>query len=705
MSPSQSHLSGPKWGYDFTVSTTQASINAGLLQYLDQGEQPKLRVCYLANDNGELGDQIAWDDLVNQTGVDPFTISTKEGDDYTNDEDIAKLTVARFMAGVELQAGLPEGLDLTKPQTVIDLGSDASNVTVNIFFKEVKVVSNNPAGGWSRGAWEVYQQGRDQVWSLAASVDLKVEDLDPKLDTPYFQNHPQQRDELKRQLINLSGTAFSLQQLLVDLTTATLLKSAHFEGVPNGTDAELVLQKCFVNKYIDNATDQGLPLVAVSAVSQVRDPSPLQITAYERLISPLKDKDGQKYRSPTPEQKAVTTMDYLCAANDNRLPGVAGFDWNWVSPEEVGDKSGVISINRTHLGAFLLEQLRPISQQCCFRGNPYCYVNVFGTGYFSWDIKRSEKTGQYEAKKTSTEIRPKLPDIINLGEPKVDNETYDARMTDQGDIVVSITYSSEQKWEDHTGPWYAGLSINPTYTCEARVSGTKVEVTQHSLVSVWAGLDMSSTPFDPVDMTITDTYDISVDRNGVLQMTNENIPTRTDCHTGPETHWYDFFTNIEELEGALTDAIQDMVGTNLTPIQFDNMQQMIFPGARVFTFKKAAFSDYQDLVSDITYTAPEQASKWKYAGTVTSPWTRPKVKAAQAVVSDLSASEPPVAPIDITYSSELLHNYIRGRIVTPQGKFEAIQTDAGLSLVFSIDANGALLVFEETSGSSATGWV
>jgi hypothetical protein len=217
-------------------------------------------------------------------------------------------------------------------------------------------------------------------------------------------------------------------------------------------------------------------------------------------------------------------------------------------------------------------------------------------------------------------------------------------------------------------------------------------------------------------MKITDTYDISVDQSGVLQMTNRNNPTRTDRHTDPDIHWYDWFTDILELNNHLKAAIQAMVVTNLIPIQFDSMKQIIFPGARVFTFKKAAFSDYQDLVSDITYIDPEQVSStaagsdlslahpWKYTGTVTSPWTRPKVKANLTIVNTLSTSQPLPAPIDINYSSELLHNYIRGSIVSPQAKFEAIQTDAGLSLVFSIDTNGALLVFEETSGSSAT-WV
>jgi len=46
-----------------------------------------------------------------------------------------------------------------------------------------------------------------------------VKDLDAELDTPYFNNHPKEKAALKLKLANLSGSAFSLRQLLYVWTT------------------------------------------------------------------------------------------------------------------------------------------------------------------------------------------------------------------------------------------------------------------------------------------------------------------------------------------------------------------------------------------------------------------------------------------------------------------------------------------------------
>jgi hypothetical protein len=57
----------------------------------------------------------------------------------------------------------------------------------------------------------------------------------------------------------------------------------------------------------------------------------------------------------------------------------------------------------------------------------------------------------------------------------------------------------------------------------------------------------------------------------------------------------------------------------------------------------------------------------------------------------------------ITYSSELMQNYKQAEIMSPEGKFQALQTDKGLSLLFSLSTDGAFYVTQETAGH-ATGW-
>ena len=58
---------------------------------------------------------------------------------------------------------------------------------------------------------------------------------------------------------------------------------------------------------------------------------------------------------------------------------------------------------------------------------------------------------------------------------------------------------------------------------------------------------------------------------------------------------------------------------------------------------------------------------------------------------------------NVATSSELMENYLQADILLPQNKFQALQTDAGTSLLFSIATNGVFKLTMEMSGQSH-GW-
>lgn len=57
----------------------------------------------------------------------------------------------------------------------------------------------------------------------------------------------------------------------------------------------------------------------------------------------------------------------------------------------------------------------------------------------------------------------------------------------------------------------------------------------------------------------------------------------------------------------------------------------------------------------------------------------------------------------ITYSSELMSNFKQAEVASAEAKFEALQTDGGNSLLFSVGTDGVFYVTQETPGR-ATGW-
>ncbi|KAE8385445.1 hypothetical protein BDV23DRAFT_18719 [Aspergillus alliaceus] len=83
MESKNSYLSDPRCQCDFVVATTQASINSGLLEYLDEQTQPIQYMCFLQDDRGYPTMQISLEDLMAKSGgINPFYIpeGTPPGD-------------------------------------------------------------------------------------------------------------------------------------------------------------------------------------------------------------------------------------------------------------------------------------------------------------------------------------------------------------------------------------------------------------------------------------------------------------------------------------------------------------------------------------------------------------------------------------------------------------------------------------------------
>ncbi len=63
-----------------------------------------------------------------------------------------------------------------------------------------------------------------------------------------------------------------------------------------------------------------------------------------------------------------------------------------------------------------------------------------------------------------------------------------------------------------------------------------------------------------------------------------------------------------------------------------------------------------------------------------------------------------MATIKLTYSAEMMTNYLQAELISPQKKFEALQSSDSHSLLFSIGSDGVFSLFQEESGKSVTGW-
>ncbi|KAF7561512.1 hypothetical protein G7046_g2635 [Stylonectria norvegica] len=662
-----SYLSSAKYGYDFVVSTTQASINSGLLAFLSETSQPIEYICFMVDpDTGAPSKVATLDEVIKETGgVNPFDIAPNTPYD---DPSISALTKALFVVGIKLQIGLPPGVLPKDLPNVVDLGNSANNVDFNLFCSEFTVIQNTPPSGWgNKGRWDIWSQPSGTPWYFKTRVDLVVADLDKQLDTPYFNNHPAQKAQLKRQLSQLGSTAFSLQQLFFDLDSAVLQTVPVIEGIPPGSSAQDVLQKSFVSLYSTSAKNYGVPLVTVTASIDGPDPSPLQLTSFERQVSPLKDSSGVVIPNPTELQKSVTTLDHLCATYNHPLPGTASFNWNWVLPEEVDSESGIIAINRNSIGNFIMNQLIPASYACCLLAT----VDVTAHWWLVIDYSVNILPGQ----------RPQTTNI-----------------TATGPNVVHIEYSSRGYDDDQSAAAYGALEVKPSYTCDVTFSGTSIVITQHALVNLWIQCLSSTEGLRAYDKTITTTYTVSVDQTGGLQLTKSNSTSQDNSEDPDASGFINFFTGINDVCNNIKNFMTNLEDARLGEIPFNQFSNFVFPGSKVFTYKSAVFSDYQDLVCSITYVDPDQQPS-------AAPPPPEAMEDMSVMASQSMAVSAQTAPsLSLTYSTELMENYVQGEIVSPTSKFEALQTSDGHSLLFGIDSSGVFHVIKEQSGLTKTGW-
>lgn len=577
MSSNQSFLSSPKYGYDFVVATTQASINSTMKQYLGTILQPETLVCFLVDDQGLPNKAVTLEEFkILSGGIDPFSIP--DGTAY-NDPRITAVTQARFAVGLKIRAGLPTGIAPANLPNIVTLGNSANNVTFNLLCSEFDIVENNPPSGWgSTGSWTVLSQGANQSWYFKTTVNLIYADLDSELSTPYFNNHPAEKAALIAQLKNLGSQAFSIQQLLFDLDNAALQSLPTIAGLPQSSNAGIVLTKFFTNYYFGILKNNGEPLLSVHTIANTPDNSSLRLTGMERAVDVYLDANGIAINNPTADEINATTLCYLCAANNNPLPGLSSFNWNWVDVSELNNESGVISINRNTFANYYKNLLMPLVSKSCILTWVYVtcdhtWAPITGIVDYSWRLTSGQTP-------TTATINP------------------------TGDKVISISYASNANDSTKAGATYGELTLNSSYNCDVYFQNNQIKIVQHLVIYVYDAWDLNSCDFNAFDKTITDTYTISVGANGQLQI-SAPVSDLQDNSQDPNPSWIGkIFTDVTQIADKVKETCQNFAGTQFTDIPGADLQSFIFPGGQVFAFKDPQFSDNQDLVSKITYIKP-----------------------------------------------------------------------------------------------------
>ncbi|KAF5549127.1 hypothetical protein FMEXI_4469 [Fusarium mexicanum] len=681
------NLSNPKYGYDFVISTTQASINSDLCLYLHNNTLPCNYFCFLSNpSNANAVVPVTLEDLVAKTGgVDPFKVPR---DTPHTDHRIQALTKVGFAVGVKIRMGLPPGVEPKDLPPILELGDLANFATFNILCSDFHVVENElgtPAS--PNGKWNVWKQPSGHPWTLKTWVSLVHASLDNQLNgSEHFARNPAKKQRLLKRLQNISSTSFSLQQLLLDMDNATVQNVPVIEGMKPGSRAHLVVSGQLGNIWAAFTKKCHCPPVSVVAVPQTSsDPSKLHLKSFDLQVNRVKDSNGSAVKNPTKEQLAATTLDYRCISSGARPPPAKQFSWNWVEPTSVNSESGVVAIKREVFSQYLLDAILPQIKKSCITTDTVVGHRSYGNGklWADWSL---------------TTINNQMPESLL---PSVGNDICVVNYTSVDDPDTSSTRGSV------LGSEHCRLDVIPYYQCRVSRVGNTLTIGQELAVKVkfvcsnakLAIIPISfhgeCTPFWAISV---DDYELSVGQTGCLQI---NHTRNSPDHSYNEFRDNNSFLQTKELLDKIRSVFTAPAPIDFSSINAAALQNFVFPGGKVFTYKKVRAAPSGDLLCSLTYVDPNEAITSPAMLKIPAAKAEDNIQSAPVAVPAPTATTPPASLI---FTTEMMQNYVPGEIVNPSGKFEALQTQDGHSILFSLSPANVFQAIVEQSGASSTGW-
>ncbi len=557
MSAKQSNLSDSHYGYDFVVATTEASINATLKEFLskpDAKSWPDFAGCWVAAADGA-DVLVDHDEFARKAGVDPFGIPA---DTDPSDERIGKLVAAKFRYGFSACSGLPPGVPPRKVADLVRFLGEAESVAYTALFARFRVVELDLDKDGKPAAWRRTDQASGVPWLVTTQVNLhsaavaagEVDQL-PKV--------------VRDQVGKLKPDTFGVRQLLFDLEQVGPKSVIEVKtGEPDDSWLNGLLRKVFTGGFYKKLTSAQQPVVGYGITRSNVPAGTPEPTSLDLVISPYLEPGG----GPAKDDKGLSTLVYLCATDGNRLPHPEPFAWNWLEEADRADANGAIAVNRAGLTKYLYDRLLGYVRWNCLDVHAHA-KSGWTKVTFSW----SADAGQ----SPKVQAPPTGPEVL----------TFD--------------------WSDRSydEAWGEGsLTLETSFSLNVVFDGDTIVIDQRLVVYVRAKVNWNKCEGNVVDKRITDTYTLAVDQNGRLAPTLKSA-LEDKSEDIKNSHQWKIFGNLDKLVDNVATWASQVASSGFHDLSLDLVQDYVFPGGRAFTLKSAGFSEHQDLISLITYVAPE----------------------------------------------------------------------------------------------------
>lgn len=571
-------------GCNMVVAVTQDSVNAALKEYLDAFDADFVNQAYYM-DVDESGtviyESMDYDEVKKAVGLDLYEIAAeKENRSPKQEAAIQKAyNELGFTLGFRFRIGLPEVEDVSRLRDIVtfiesDISSTA-NVHYTMYLKEFEIIKIAcvPRKGY---VFTHLIQEPDRPWYFTSMVKLDMQGKNFK-DLP-----KDMQDKLKpkdvSQYLNMDDV-LSIQQLYMDLNTAKLTDEFKLEGFDPSEDIYKVFQTGFLKNYVKDCEKNGgviLGYFAKQFASSSKEEL-IKLKNFNFCITPYYKKDG----TVDDKKKGLFSLNYLFSSENSTLIDLKKYAnavrWNWVSESEKGGIHGRMVLERNGLMTKLAEHYKRALEYIQLIPKAKAEVNLIELDYALWlENDQTEpvftyKTGKYE-------------------------------------------YSYEKKVHMHDSYINtADVSASYEMKCEMTYRGDCIQFKTSIVSDGTIKVDGGEVKARFCDSTLTHDIQLGVDQNGkVVLDVSQEVKEETGNTYVKSDGWMDFLTlgtaksSMEEVAKSIQKSISSYKNSAVAYAKgaFDDINYWVFPGGRVFSFKKPEISTEGNIMLGITYVQP-----------------------------------------------------------------------------------------------------
>jgi hypothetical protein len=180
---------------------------------------------------------------------------------------------------------------------------------------------------------------------------------------------------------------------------------------------------------------------------------------------------------------------------------------------------------------------------------------------------------------------------------------------DSGRTILSYSYKGTASDVAGINAAAGKMEVSCTFDMTVSVEGNEIVIVQHLVTWMYIRRWATEASGNVVDKQITDTYTVGVDDQGNLRAALKSSDLADNSQQPEANPFLNFWENVQSYTDIAAKFMGSLSTGNLTDVPVSFIQNFIFPGGSTFCFADAGFSDYQDLVSHITYADVPQEGR------------------------------------------------------------------------------------------------